>query len=109
MHLPGVLLKFMGIVDAIAVEVVYALPEQAYLIPLKVKVATTIGQAIELSGLLQKCPEIDLAQCTVGIYGRLKDMGTVLQAGDRVEIYRPLKVDPKVARRKRAEKKNQEI
>jgi putative ubiquitin-RnfH superfamily antitoxin RatB of RatAB toxin-antitoxin module len=90
----------------ITVEVVYALPEQVYLIPLKIKVATTIRQAIELSGLLQRCPEIDLNQNKVGIFGRLKEMDTLLQAGDRVEIYRHLKVDPKDARRMRAEKKN---
>ncbi len=106
MHLRGGLLKSMANADEIAIEVVYALPEQAYLIPLKVKAATTIGQAIDLSGLLQRCPEVDLNQNKVGIYGRLKELDTVLHAGDRVEIYRQLKVDPKEARRRRAEKKN---
>jgi len=96
----------MANADDITIEVVYTLPEQAYLIPLKVTAATTIRQAIELSGLLQHCPEIDLNQNRVGIYGRLKELDTVLQAGDRVEIYRQLKVDPKDARRIRAEKKN---
>ena len=106
MHLRGGLLKSMANADEITIEVVYALPEQAYRIPLKVKTATTIGQAIELSGLLQRCPEVNLNQNKVGIYGRLKELDTVLHAGDRVEIYRQLKVDPKEARRIRAEKKN---
>jgi len=96
----------MANADDIDIEVVYALPEQAYVVPLKVKKTTTIRQAIELSGLLQQCPEIDLNQNRAGIYGRLKELDTELRAGDRVEVYRELKVDPKEARRKRAEKKN---
>lgn len=96
----------MAIADDIAVEVVYALSEQAYVVPLKVKKNTTLRQAIESSGILQKCPEIDLNQNKTGIYSRLKELNTVLRNGDRVEIYRDLKVDPKEARRRRAEKKN---
>ena len=96
----------MANADDIDIEVVYALPEQAYVVPLKVKKTTTIRQAIELSGLLQQCPEIDLNQNRAGIYGRLKELDTELRAGDRVEVYSELKVDPKEARRKRAEKKN---
>lgn len=96
----------MANADDIAVEVVYALPEQAYVVPLKVNKTTTIKQAIELSGLLQQFPQIDLNQSKVGIYSSLKELNTVLRDGDRVEIYRKLKVDPKEARRRRAEKKN---
>lgn len=96
----------MASADEISVEVVYALPEQACVVALKVKPGTTIRQAIELSGLLQKFPEIDLDRNQTGIYSRLKEPGTVLQDGDRVEIYRALKVDPKEARRRRAERKN---
>jgi uncharacterized protein len=99
----------MANADDIAVEVVYALPEQAYVVPLKVKKNTTIRQAIESSGILQKCPEIDLNQNKTGIYGSLKDLNTVLRDRDRVEIYRDLKVDPKEARRRRAEKKNKKV
>ena len=106
MLLRGGLLKYMVNADEITIEIVYVLPEQAYLIPLKVKTTTTIGQAIEFSGLLQRCPEVNLSQNKVGIYGRLKKLDTVLHAGDRVEIYRQLKVDPKEERRIRAEKKN---
>jgi putative ubiquitin-RnfH superfamily antitoxin RatB of RatAB toxin-antitoxin module len=96
----------MASADEISVEVVYALPEQACIVPLKVKPGTTIRQAIELSGLLQKFPEIDLDRNQTGIYSRLKEPGTVLRDGDRVEIYRGLRVDPKEARRRRAARKN---
>jgi len=99
-------MKFMANDDDIAIEVVYAFPDQAYVVPLKIKKTTNIRQAIELSGLLQKFPQIDLNQSKVGIYSKLKELNTVLLDGDRVEIYRELKVDPKEARRKRAEKKN---
>ena len=65
---------------------------------------TTIGQAIEISGILQDAPEINLATMPVGIYNKKKTLDTVLRARDRVEIYRPLIADPKDARRRRAKK-----
>ena len=102
-------MKSMASADEIAIEVVYAIPEQAYVVPLKVKKTTTIRQAIELSGLLQQYPEIDLHQNKVGIYSKLKELNTELRDGDRVEIYRELRVDPKEARRRRAEKKNKKV
>ena len=97
--------KFMANVETIRVEVVYALPEQVHLLPLIVNAGTTIRQAIEISGLLQQCPEIDLVRNKVGIFSKLEDLNTVLSDGDRVEIYRELRADPKDARRIRAEKK----
>jgi len=96
----------MADVETIRIEVVYAWPEQVHLIPMKVNSGTTIRQAIEISGLLQMCPEIDLACNKVGIFSNLGDLDTVLSDGDRVEIYRELRADPKEARRKRVEKKN---
>jgi putative ubiquitin-RnfH superfamily antitoxin RatB of RatAB toxin-antitoxin module len=47
-------------------------------------------------------PEIDLARNTVGVFGQLAELGRVLEQGDRVEIYRPLRKDPRQARRDRA-------
>ncbi|HYD81421.1 MAG TPA: RnfH family protein [Paucimonas sp.] len=87
------------------VQVCYARPEAQFLRDLIVPAGTTLGQAIVQSGLLQARPEIDLQACRVGIYGKLKELDTVLREHDRVEIYRPLIADPKEARRKRAEKK----
>ena len=88
------------------VEVVYALPERAHLVNLRVKPGTTIKQAITESGLLQRCPDIDLYKNKVGVFGKVKTLDVILKEGDRVEIYRELKVDPKESRRRRAEKKN---
>jgi putative ubiquitin-RnfH superfamily antitoxin RatB of RatAB toxin-antitoxin module len=71
---------------------------------LDVDAGTTIGQAIELSGILQEAPEINLVTMPVGIYGKKKTLDTVLQPRDRIEIYRPLIADPKDARRRRAKR-----
>ena len=86
----------------IRVEVVYAHPDEQVLVTLEVEAGTTAREAIERSAILERFPEIDLARMPVGIFGRVTDLGTRLVEGDRVEIYRPLLVDPKNARRKRA-------
>jgi Uncharacterized protein conserved in bacteria len=91
--------------EVIQVEVVYALPRQGWSIPLTLAAGSTIEQAIVSSGILEQCPEIDLARNRVGVFGKVKKLDTVLRTGDRVEIYRGLKIDPKEARRLRAEKK----
>ena len=59
-------------------------------------------EAIVASGVLTKYPDIDLAKNKLGVFARLVKPDTVLRDRDRVEIYRPLKVDPKEARRNRA-------
>ena len=62
----------------------------------------TVRQALELSGIEQHFPGIDLASAKVGIFGKLSKPDAQLNPGDRVEIYRPLIADPKEARKKRA-------
>ncbi len=86
------------------VQVCYARPDLEILRNLAVPPGTLIKDAIALSGILQDVPEIDLGVATVGIYGKIKALDTVLRDHDRIEIYRPLIVDPKVARRRRVEK-----
>jgi putative ubiquitin-RnfH superfamily antitoxin RatB of RatAB toxin-antitoxin module len=91
---------------AVAVEVVYAPPPPAAacVIALQVAPGSSIQQAIEASGVLARYPEIDLARNKVGIYGKLAALDTAVAPRDRIEIYRPLSVDPKVARQRRVEK-----
>lgn len=89
----------------IAVEVVYALPGDQPLVELSVAPGTTALEAITQSGLLARIPQIDPARQTIGIFGRVVKADAVLQAGDRVEIYRPLVAEPKEARRRRAARK----
>lgn len=74
---------------------------------LVLKTGVTVKQAIEDSGLLAECPEIYLNQpeaFTVCIWGKKTTPNHVLRDLDRIEICRPLTVDPKVARRERFQK-----
>jgi len=87
------------------VEVAYARPDRQILLPVEVAEGATVGEAIRASGILAKCPEIDLAAATVGIFSKPCTLDRRLRPGDRVEIYRPLVADPKEARRSRAAKK----
>lgn len=89
----------------ISVEVCFAKPDRYALEKLIVPPGATLRDAVIQSGIIEQFPEIDLAVCRVGIYGKLKTLDTVLRDRDRVEIYRPLQADPKEARRKRAGKK----
>ena len=62
---------------------------------------STVAQALDASGLAAKFPALDLERPDVGVWGRRAARNQPLRPGDRVEIYRPLRVDPKVARRER--------
>lgn len=95
----------MAETNKIQVEVAYATPDEQVIIPLSVDKGTTLEQAIQLSGILEHFPEIDLSQNKTGIFGKIAKADTELREQDRVEIYRPLIADPKESRRKRAEKK----
>jgi putative ubiquitin-RnfH superfamily antitoxin RatB of RatAB toxin-antitoxin module len=64
----------------------------------------TARQAVQASGLQQACPALDLAAADLGIWGRRAMWTQAVRDGDRVEIYRGLLVDPKVARRERFRK-----
>ncbi|MDX8400604.1 MAG: RnfH family protein [Gallionellaceae bacterium] len=89
--------------NKIKIELVYALAHEQTLLKLEVPASTTIADAIKLSGLIEKHPEIDLLKGKFGLYGKLSKPDTVLREQDRIEIYRPLIADPKEVRRKRAE------
>lgn len=91
--------------ELIAVQVAYAKPDLEVIKSLHVAPGTTLREAVEQSGIVAEVPEIDISTCAVGIYGKQKTLDTVLREHDRVEIYRPLIVDPKEARMRRAQKK----
>lgn len=84
------------------IEVAYALPEKQTVISVQVGQGTTIEQAVQLSGILEQFPQIDIAKNKLGIFGKLKKADEMVREGDRVEIYRPLIADPKVVRKQRA-------
>ena len=82
------------------IEVVCAQPRKQERILLDLSPGSTVLDAIEASGLLQRLPQIELGRA--GIWGRPVSPETRLRDRDRVEIYRPLIADPKEVRRMRA-------
>jgi uncharacterized protein len=82
------------------IEVVYALPQQQKRVSLDLAPGSTVLDAVQASGLLQRLPQITLGRA--GIWGQPVGPDTRLHDRDRVEIYRPLIADPKEIRRKRA-------
>ena len=89
----------------ILVSVVYsAAARDLQEISLVLAPASTVAQALQLSGLLQRFPELGQPSTVLGVWGRKASLQQTLRQGDRVEIYRPLRVDPTVARRERFEK-----
>lgn len=89
----------------VAIEVAYALPDKQRIISLDVPEGTTAQQAAELSGITDEFPGLELQGAAMGVFGKaVKAIDYQVQAGDRVEIYRPLLVDPKEVRKARAAK-----
>ena len=90
----------------IEVEVVYAAEDRQVLLTVTVPVGTTVRATLLRSAVAEEFPELDLAHCPVGIFGKVvaDPESRVVQAGDRIEIYRPLLADPKEVRRLRAAK-----
>ncbi len=90
----------------IRVEVAYALPEEQKIITLEVDDGCTVKEAMLSSNIVAFFPDLDIESVKVGIFGQV--IGNVneqaLKDGERVEIYRELKVDPKQARANRAAK-----
>jgi hypothetical protein len=87
---------------AIHVTVVYSpVPRDVREIALRLASSSTVLQAVRASGLLPLFPAIDLQTAVVGVWGRKASLSQTLRDNDRVEIYRSLTVDPKVARRER--------
>lgn len=74
----------------ITIEVAYATPTKQWIIPLEINTPISIQEAIIQSDILTQCPEINLMQLKVGIFGQLLPLDTLVKSGDRVEIYRPL-------------------
>jgi len=69
------------------VAVVYAAPPQPLQLTCQVADGCSVGQAIELSGLLRYRPEVDLQKQKVGVFGKFVKLDSPLKEGDRVEVY----------------------
>jgi putative ubiquitin-RnfH superfamily antitoxin RatB of RatAB toxin-antitoxin module len=83
------------------VGVCYAEADRQTWLRLEVPDDSTVQQAIELSGLLNQYPHIDLGKQKVGIFGKLTKLDTPVKEGDRVEIYRQITADPTQVQRRR--------
>lgn len=92
----------MAMNKKITVEVAYASPDLQRIFALEVEAGMTVEAVIAVSGVMTVFPEIDLSTQKVGIFSKECKLTDVVKAGDRIEIYRPLTIDPKDARRKRA-------
>lgn len=85
----------------INIEVFYASEKQQFAFHLQLLSPCTIEQAIIESDILNQCPEINLTDNKVGIFSKVKPLSTLVNDGDRIEIYRPLLIDPKAERIKK--------
>jgi putative ubiquitin-RnfH superfamily antitoxin RatB of RatAB toxin-antitoxin module len=88
----------------ISVSVVYADVERQLVREIEVAADATVNDAIAASDILGDCPA-DFTPAGFGIFGRRVTADTRLSDGDRIELYRPLLIDPKEARRLRAKKR----
>lgn len=84
------------------VEVAYAKPTEQAILVVEVDADVTAEQAVMVSDIAKRFPEIDLTQLKLGIFGKAIKNDAVLKPGDRVEIYRPLVADPKAVRQAKA-------
>ena len=96
----------------IQVEVAYATPEHQLIIAVEVPEGCTALEAVEQSGIAERFEAINIYQDPMGIFsqplnGKVlpEPSDYILQARDRIEIYRPLLIDPKQARLNRAKNK----
>ena len=94
----------------VEIEVVYAAVDRQVLLAVTVPEGTGLRAAAQVSGIAAQFPELNLADCPLGIFGKVVADAElrVVQAGDRIEIYRPLIADPREMRKKRAEKAKEE-
>lgn len=99
----------------IPVEVAYATPEKQRIISIEVPEGTTALEAARQSGISEEFAGIDLESDAMGIFSEILDGkqrpgpdAYILKPRDRVEIYRPLLIDPKSARVKRARQKRKD-
>jgi uncharacterized protein len=93
----------MACADPVRASVVYLSSEQHIVLPVEVPDGTTLQAAVLASGLLARVPELVGQPLDLGVFNRAREGSAPVRSGDRIEVYRPLAIDPKEARRVRAE------
>jgi putative ubiquitin-RnfH superfamily antitoxin RatB of RatAB toxin-antitoxin module len=86
----------------LSIEIVYAAPQRVMVKAFQLVQGACVADALRLATADPDFTGVDFANSPIGIFGRLTRAEQVLQEGDRIEIYRSLTADPKVARRARA-------
>ena len=82
------------------VGVAYADKFKQLWLKLDVPDGSTVGEAIDRSGLLAQFPEIDLGNQKVGIFGKITKLDAVVEEGARIEVYREITADPELVERR---------
>ena len=85
------------------VGVTYADPDYQVWLKLEVPDNSTVMDALTISGILKRFPNIDLDNQKIGIFGKFTRLDSPLREGDRVEIYRPITADPAQVKRRTTE------
>ena len=88
--------------EQIHVRVIYALPDRQPQIEVTIEAGATVADAVVQSGLVERFAELQGQQLNCALFGRLVALTDRVENGDRVEILRPLLVDPKENRRQAA-------
>jgi hypothetical protein len=83
------------------VSVVYLRPDLTFRRTLLLQAPATVSEALAASDVRRQVPELAGAELVVGVFGQRRSLADLLHDGDRIEIYRPLTIDPKEARRLR--------
>lgn len=90
--------------ETIRVEVVYAVPTQAWSQVVELSTGATANEAAARSEFAARIPGFDNATVSFAVFGKAISAATILRDGDRLELLRPLIADPKQARRRRAKR-----
>ena len=88
---------------SLQVEIVSAEPHRAIVKTLRVPTGSCAADALRLAAMHEEFAGVDMVGAAFGVFGKPIGPDHVLKEGDRIEIYRPLAADPKVARRARAQ------
>ena len=88
--------------DALSIELVLATPEEQVLMAVSVDEGASVADVIAASGIQSRFPLLEIATMPAGIWGKPVSKDSIVRHGDRVELYRPLEIDPREARRQRA-------
>ena len=89
--------------ESITVELVFAVPDRQVLLALDVAGDATVADVIAASGIQEQFPDAAIAELEAGIWGNVVSRDRVVREGDRIELYRRLRIDPREARRRLAE------